>query len=296
MKYLVAQNTHPKFKWEIDVLLTNLYSLDPKLEVVVLFAVDKPDDPVVDYIVRRWGDRAEIHAYMDTRRERMYVASTRPFLWYCYLSEDPTREQDTYFQIDTDIIFRRLPDWSKVELSESVWAGSDCASYINADYIKGCSNGDEVLDNFARLIKVDRSVLERLDGAGAQWVLVKPTAEYWLKVQSDCHKLSGYLDLTDSDIQKWCAEMWAQLFNAPLFGAEYKITPELDFCWAGDKIGRWHATTLLHNTGLSTSDNKDRAFDKTKYDDLPYDLDFSWVGEDLCSIEYVKALKKVVKE
>ena len=48
MKYLVAQNTHPKFKWEIDVLLTNLYSLDPKLEVVVLFAVDKPDDPVVD--------------------------------------------------------------------------------------------------------------------------------------------------------------------------------------------------------------------------------------------------------
>ena len=112
MKYLVAQNTHPKFKWEIDVLLTNLYSLDPKLEVVVLFAVDKPDDPVVDYIVRRWGDRAEIHAYMDTRREKTYIASTRPFLWYCYLSEDPTREQDNYFQIDTDIIFRRLPDWS----------------------------------------------------------------------------------------------------------------------------------------------------------------------------------------
>ena len=89
--------------------------------------------------------------------------------------------------------------------------------------------------------------------------------------------------------------MWAQLFNAPLFGAEYKITPELDFCWAGDDIARWHATTLLHNTGLSTSDNKDRAFDKTQYDNLPYDEDFSWVGEDLCSIEYVKALKKVVK-
>ena len=58
-----------------------------------------------------------------------------------------------------------------------MWAGSDCASYIDAlRAILKCKSGDEILDSFARLMKVDRAVIERPDGAGAQWVLVKPTA------------------------------------------------------------------------------------------------------------------------
>ena len=37
VKYLIAQDTGLRFQWEIDVLLTNLYSLDAKADVVLLF-------------------------------------------------------------------------------------------------------------------------------------------------------------------------------------------------------------------------------------------------------------------
>lgn len=294
MRYIAAQNTHPRFKWELDVFLTNVYGLDDQADVVVLFAVDSADDPVYKYILDKWGHKAEVHAYKDTRRQRTYVASTRPFLWYCYLSEDPSREKDTYFQVDTDIIFRELPDWSSVELSKSKWAGSLCEGYLGADYIKKCKHGDDVLDNFAKIIGIDRAVIERQEEAGAQWVLVEPTAEYWLKVQDDCHKLSGYLDTVGGDIQIWVAEMWAQLFNAPLFGAEYKVSDELAFCWPMQPIQKWHDTKILHNTGLFNAPERHRCFDKTKYSEsTPFSEDFSWVGEDLCSAEYIKAIKSV---
>lgn len=294
MRILLAQNTFKRFKWELDVCLTNIYSLDPKADVVILFAVDKDDDPVVNHIIHRWGDKVEIHAYKDTRHAKSYVASTRPFLWYCYLTEDSAREQDTYFQIDSDVIFRRLPDWSKIPLSESAWAGSDCASYLDANYIKKCKNGDAILDNFARILKVDRAVIEAQQGAGAQWILAKPTAEYWLKVQSDCHKLSGYLDIVDSDIQRWCAEMWAQLFNAPLFGARYEIHDELRFCWPGTPIEEWENSTILHNTGVTKPSERAMLIDKNKYIDTePYGEDFSWVSKEHCGWHYINAINMV---
>lgn len=293
VKYLIAQDTGLRFQWEIDVLLTNLYSLDAKADVVLLFAVKRADDPYLAHTVEKWGDRASIHAYMDTRGINKYVAATRPFLWYCYLAEDPKREQDTYLQLDSDVIFRELPDYTK--MADGSWYGSDCHVYMDYEYLRTRTNGESIVDNFARIMGIDRSVIEQTEGAGAQWLLVKPTADYWLKVQSDCHKLSDYLDRVDSDIQKWCAEMWAQLLNAPLFGAEYKVSSELDFCNPLDPPYRWKQAKILHNSGVASAEQKSQAMDKNAFRErTPFGADFSWVDKDRCTVHYVDAINKVM--
>ena len=294
MRYVYAQDTNKRFQWELDVALTNLYSLDPNADVLLLFAIDSVADDVLTHMVSNWGNKAEIHAYKDTRHTKQYVASTRPFLWYCYLSEDKSREKDTYFQIESDVIFRELPDWTKIEHSPSVWAGSDCASFLDYNYISSRKNARELLDGLTRVIGISEDVIKRTEGAGAHWLMVKPKAEYWLKVQSDCHKIYGLFATIDSDIQVWCAEMWAQLLNAPLFGADYKISKELDFTWPSHPEYTWWKVKILHNTGLAEESlNNGRCLNKSLYyDKTPFDEDLSGYDKTLAGIHYVEAVEK----
>ena len=293
MRYLLAQPASLRFQWELDVVLTNIYSLDEDADICVLFAlVDRESPDVVKHIRSRYP-RAEVQAYNDARPDKSYPPTIRPYLWHRYLTEDPAREQETYFQIDSDVIFRQLPDFSQIPFSETVWYGSDCGGYIDYQYLKTRKNGEEIVDNFAKIIGVDRSVIKDTPGAGAQWVLVKPTAQYWLKVYHDSQALHDYLKGVDSDIQKWTAEMWAQLYAAPYLGIEMKTHPELDFCRPTDDIKMWDMVKILHNAGV-TKDMKDFLFYKGKYvRNLPLGRDYNWVRRDKAGWHYAQALAAI---
>lgn len=294
MRYVYAQSAHKRFEWELIVALDNLYSLDPQADVLVLFAESDPQARgIFDRISARYP-QAEVQMYLDTRTNKSYAATYRPFLWYCYLSEDPSREQDDYFQVESDVIFRELPDFSKIPYDEHTWYGSNCSSYIDYNYLRNVEQGEQIVDMFARIIGVDRSIIEMTEGVGAQWILSKPTAQYWLKVLEDCDKLNGYLQPLNSNIQKWTAEMWAQLYAAPYFGIEQKISNELDFCVATDHITRWDEVKIYHNAGVIGADAK-TLFYKGKYNDSdPFGENLDWVRRDRCSRKYVEAIKAVM--
>lgn len=295
MRYLLAQPAQLRFQWELDVVLTNIYSLDKEADIVCLFARFEMDnsDQVFKHITTRYP-RVEAHMYDDTRADKSYSPTIRPFLWYCYLTEDPSREQDTYFQIDSDIIFRELPDFSKIPYDEHTWYGSNCGEYIDYQYLKTLENGESIVDGFASIIGIDRTKIEQTEGAGAQWILCKPTAEYWLKVYNDCNKLYHYLEPIKSNIQKWTAEMWAQLYNAPYFGIEQKTNKELDFCRPTDNVKMWEETKILHNAGVIGELAK-TLFYKGKYaSQTPFGDNLDYVFRDRASIKYVDAIKKVV--
>lgn len=295
MRYLLAQPAQLRFQWELDVALTNILTLDKGADIVVLLArfMGEPSDAVYEHITRRYPS-VEVHMYDDTRPDKSYAPTIRPFLWYCYLSEDPSRENDTYFQIDCDVIFRELPDWSKVPYSPKTWFGSDCGGYIDYDYIKSCRNGEQIATDFASIIGVPRHVIEKTQGVGAQWVLVKPLAAYWLKVLDDSVKLYYYLQGVDSNIQKWTAEMWAQLYNAPYFGINQKICPELDFCRPTDNVKMWDTVKILHNAGV-IGEAAEIMFYKGKYvNETPFGKDHSYVRRDKASIKYVEAINSVM--
>lgn len=295
MKYILCQPAQPRFQWELDVVLTNIYSLDKEAEICLLFAYlgEAISDAVIEHIKNKYP-KAEVHSYLDFRDDKRYVPSIRPYLWHQYLSEDKTREKETYFYIDSDVIFRELPDFDKLGEDANTWVASDCGGYIDYDYIFSRENGDKIIEYCATLTNLTKDELKSIPGAGAQWFITNPTAEMWLKIYEDSNKIWQFFSELDSNIQKWTAEMWAQLYNTVAFGRRVVISPELDFCRPTDNVKMWDAVKIFHNAGV-TAEGADHMFFKGKYTTLsPFDDDLSFVRRDKASIKYVEAIKAVM--
>lgn len=292
MKFLLAQPSVTRFKWELDVVLTNIRSLDTETPIVILFT--KNDLGVIQYIKDKY-DNVEVHAYDDERAAKGYIPTIRPFLWYKYLSEDKSREEDTYFQIDSDIIFREMPDWDKIGIKDKECVASDCSGYIDYNYLSTRTHGEAIVEGFADILSVDTDLIKETPGGGAQWLISKPTAELWWHIWQDCDNLYNFLAPINSDIQKWTAEMWSQLYNTAKFGWHVRIDSELDFCRPTDDIKMWDIVKILHNAGV-TDERQQSLFFKGRYDRCePFGDDFSWVRRDKAGLKYVEAINAVVR-
>ena len=291
MKYILAQPAILRFQWELDVVLTNIRSLDKTTPIVLLFS--EHDMGVVEYFKGRYP-HLEIHAYSDDREVKSYPPTIRPYLMWRYLSEDPDRELETYFQIDSDIIFRELPDWEAIDIQDRECVASDCGGYIDYQYLITRKQGDYIVRRFAETLNIGVDVIEKTPGGGAQWLISQPTAQLWWHTWQDCDILYRFLEPLDSDIQKWTAEMWAQLYNLPKFGYAVRTHPELDFCRPTDNIKMWDVTKILHNAGV-VGESAQSLFFKGAYDaKTPFGEDFSWVRRDKAGLKYVEAIQKVI--
>ena len=284
IKFIMCQPAVYRFEWELEVCLTRLLKLGIK-DIILLFSKHNSKIPI--YLKKKYG--VEVHEYEDLRRDKNYIPSIKPYLWAKFLQEDRTRENETYFYIDSDVIFREIPI---VQPDSDVWYGSDCKSYLSVEYID--SKGDGLLENMCRVIGIDPKVIrDQNPVAGAQWVIKNPTFEYWLKVYEDSVKLYRYLNsLANSSIQKWTAEMWAQLWNVYHFGKTTEIHKDLEFCWATDNVERYSETKIYHNAGVI--DDRQGLFFKGKYTyKSPFKDDLSFVNQEKASIRYVEALGEV---
>lgn len=275
-----------RFEWELEVALTRLQELGVT-NIVLLFS--KHNSRIPTFLSNKYN--VEVHEYEDNRRDKSYIPSIKPYLWARYLQEDKSREKGTYFYVDSDVIFREVPNLTP---SPDLWYGSDCTSYLGVDYID--SHGKTLLEAMCHSIGIDPKVIRKANPvAGAQWVIKNPTFDYWLKVYEDSIKLHRYLNtLHDSKIQKWTAEMWAQLWNMYHFNIVPEVSKELDFCWATDKVERYEETKIYHNAGVV--DAKQGMFFKGMYvHKSPFEDDLSFVDPSKASIKYVEALKAVVR-
>ncbi|MFT8412298.1 MAG: hypothetical protein ABF743_10235 [Schleiferilactobacillus perolens] len=291
MRVILCQPAIKRFEWELEVCLTNMQSVGFDLrDVVLLFT--RHDDSIPRRLADKYG--VEVHTYNDLRSDKSYIPSVKPWLWWQYLAEDSRREWENYFYIDSDVIFRKRPDFRRTKVSPDRWFCSDTNGYLNLSYIRQCKNGVDVLTHMAAIVGVSEASLETINtnSGGAQWVISKPSAQYWRKVYQDSNRLWHYFQTVDSNIQKWTAEMWAQLWNMMYFNIGPVVSDELDFCWATDPIDRWNQTKIMHNAGV-TGDMPDLFF-KGKYTDRePFGDDLSFVDKSKCSYEYVKAIEAV---
>lgn len=265
-------------------MLTNIRLLDKITPIVILF--NQEDAGVISHISEKY-DNLEVHSYIDWRDDKSYAPSIRPYLWHQYLSEDKNRENETYFQIDSDIIFREIPKFK--ELTGKQVVGSDCSSYIHYDYIVGCTHGYAIAQRFAELLNIPLETIKQTPGIGAQWLISNPTAQYWYHVWQDCGILYNYLNSTGSDIQVWTAEMWAQLYNLPKFGYSVEIDPELAFCRSTDPIEKFDEVKILHNAGVTSE--SDGMFFKGKYVDYtPFTESFEKMNTNRAGYKYIEAI------
>lgn len=272
-----------RFEWELEVTLTRMKKLGIE-DIVLLFS--RYDRGIPKYLSDKYG--VEVHVY-DDRDNRSYIPSVKPYLWSKYLQEDKSRENGSYFYLDSDVIFREIPI---VDPNKNVWYGSDCGHYLGVDYID--STGKGIFEEMCKIVGVDYNKLRELNpGSGAQWVICNPTYEYWRKVHHDSDYLYRYLNSrTYSKIQKWTAEMWAQLYNVYFFGLTTETHKELDFTWSTDPVDKYYETKILHNAGVISE--KDGLFFKAKYNrDSPFKADLSFVDPSRASMKYVEAIKEV---
>lgn len=196
--------------------------------------------------------------------------------------------------MDSDVIFRKKLDFRRLPVKSDVWFCSDCNGYLNLDYIRQCKNGKQVLKEMAKIVRVTPESLETINknSGGAQWLIKDPIAKYWKKVYEDSNKLFNYFKDLDSNIQKWTAEMWSQLWNMLYFNIGPKVSDEMNFCWATDPIKEWDKNKIMHNAGV-TKKHKDLFFKGVYVDKTPFDEDLSFVDKKKVSYKYVQAIEKV---
>ena len=292
MRFILCQPAITRFQWELDVCLTNLISLD-YTDIVLLFGREDPEVPA--YFMRKY-ETVEVHVYdVNWGEFQEYAPAIKPYLWTQYLSENPLAQLDDYFYMDSDVILRDRLDECVDNATRSRWFASDCGGYLNYDYIMQCKAGEEILENLSRITLISTTDIKSLNltSGGAQWSISQPTLAYWRKVYIDTKTIWKYLQTVDSNIQKWTAEMWAQLYATKYYGIEVVTPKELDFCWATDPIERWFNTTIYHNAGATLEDNG--LFFKGQYvgGRTPFDEDLSFVDPQRCSSKYVEAIKGV---
>lgn len=282
----MCQPAIPRFHWELEISLTRLKQLGVN-DIVLLFSRHSPQIP--EHLKEKYN--VEVYIYDDGRRDRTYIPAIKPYLWSRFLAEDSSRENETYFYVDSDVLFREIPD---VKSNPDVWYGSDCGHYLSVDYIYSTNMGKGIFEEMCKIVGVNPDYIrDQNPVCGAQWVITNPTYEYWNKVYEDSVRLYRYLNSrTYSNIQKWTAEMWAQLYNVYYFGKTAEVDKQLDFSWATDNVERYYETNIYHNAGVT--ENHTDLFFKGKYTHrTPFDDDLSFVNKNKASIKYVEAMRDV---
>lgn len=259
------------------------------MEVVLVFKEKNFAVPV--HFRNKWG--CSVFTFTDNRDDQDYIPSIRPYLWWQYLKAHPEAENETYIYIDSDIIFREWPEWDKLGVGGKRWISSDCSGYIGYKYVASRQRGAEIASKMAEICGITLEQLQNTPGAGAQWVIKDPTAAFWERAYYDSNKIHHFFQGIDSDIQKWTAEMWAQLFGMTREGIEVVINhEELDFCLPTDDVAKWDKVKILHNAGITTIGD---SFYKGEFDNhSPIGQDFSYVRKDKATIKYVEAIQKVI--
>lgn len=286
-KIVMAQPALSRYQWELDTAITSIRELTD-LPIVLLFI--GYDIGVIQHFNGRY-EGLEIHHYPEGRDYTAYPANTRPWLMWQYLSEDRARESVRYFQIDSDVIFREWPDLSKLN-KKCVLYGSDCGGYIDYDYLVTRKNGSDIIQRFASIVGLEEDAIKGLQGVGAQFVFRDSTAEMWQEIYQKSNELWQYLEPVDSDIQKWTAEMWAQLYVFAKHGFTPSIEDELDFCRPTDDARMWGMTKMLHNAGVVGLSAAGLLYKGQYTDKSPFNEDLSWVRRDKAGWYYARAIDK----
>lgn len=259
MKFIFAQPAKKRFAWELKTAIKSLIDLGVKKnDIVLLFA--KEDDAVCELFAEY-----DTHIYVDGRFDKSYIPSIKPYLFWKYLEEDKKREKETYAYLDSDTVVLDLSAFN-VQVTKSRWYCSDTTGYIGYNYIKSVSNSKETFNAMTEAIKVPIDWIKSIqkDSGGAQWVIKCPKAGYWHDVYINSIVLYRAISPLDTTLQKWTAEMWAQLWTMYHYGISPKVSKKLDFAWSTDN--KLESKKIIHNAGVTENMG---LFFKGSYMDTP---------------------------
>lgn len=280
LRFVSAQPASLYYAWQVEVMLNNFIEMGVNLNQVDIVCWKSgmvPDE---------WTKLANNYAarfffYEDTRETKNYISSIRPNILKQHFEAHSYLINDTIFYHDCDIIFTKpINDWITNEMiNDDNWYGSDVRWYIGHDYIK--SKGDDVLKRMCEISKIDEQLVKdnELNSIGAQYIMKNINSEFWSKVEKESEVM--FYEITQlnntkkaenpqyHELQIWCADMWAVLWNGWKMGVKTICHKNLDFSWGTSPIEEYHRCNIMHNAGVT---NENGFFYKAKYmDKLPYD-------------------------
>ena len=312
LRYICVQPRILYYVWQVEVMINNFikHGINPN-NINILVAWNPNDDTSKPENVEAWNKLASHYSsvrfffYQDTREQPIYyISSVRPNILKQHFKAHPELESEAIFYHDCDIVFTRKPDFNAF-LSDKIWYLSNTNSYINYDYI--ISKGLDVYDKMCEITKMNPLIPQLINSnsGGAQYIMKNVNWKYWEYVEQDSENL--FKEITELNTQKkaadpnyhelqiWCADMWAVLWNGWLAGNETKVVPEMDFSWATDLSNRWDETTIYHNAGATCGCGG--TFYKVLYmETLPYNLDIEKFDKEKNCYNYVLEIKETAQK
>jgi hypothetical protein len=301
MKFICAQPAIDYYSWQVEVMLNNFISNNVNPDDIHIVCAHYGN------ISDKWKkltekfDQVNFFFYPDDRMKAGYISSIRPHLLYKHWLATPSLQSEVVFYHDCDIALSKPLDVEDI-LKDNISYVSDTVSYIGANYIR--SKGEHYLDLMSRIVNVDKNVIisQEANSGGAQYLFKNIPTEFWKKVYYDAENLyrlvndqiakDKAVDPKIHEIQIWCADMWAVLWNLWFFNKQVKVTEKLSFSWATSHIGEWDKNPIYHNAGVTA--NRKELFYKGQYiNKLPYDeIKQENIDDRFCSYNYVKELLK----
>jgi hypothetical protein len=308
LRYICVQPRILYYAWQVEVMINNFIKqgINPN-NIDILVAWNPNDDTSKLENIEAWNKLASHYSsvrfffYQDTRQQPIYyISSVRPNVLKQHFKAHPELESEAIFYHDCDIVFTRKPDFNAF-LNDNIWYLSNTNSYINYDYI--ISKGLDVYDKMCEITKMNPLIprLMNSNSGGAQYLMKNVDWTFWEFVERDSEKL--FKEITElnnikkindpkyHELQIWCADMWAVLWNGWMLGNETKVVPEMDFSWATDSSNRWNETIIYHNAGATCGCGG--LFYKALYMDiLPYNIEIEKFDKEKNCYNYVLEIKE----
>lgn len=279
LRFICAQPAIKYYAWQVEVMLNNFRKNGINLNDVDIVC-SKPDGVIPE----EWSKLANNYAarfffYDDLRVDKGYISSIRPNILKQHFIKNPELEKEAILYHDCDIVFTKPIDWIYQYVNGDEWYGSDTRWYIAHSYIE--SKGRDVIEEMCRLANIDEQVVKdnELNSIGAQYLMKNVNAKYWDDVERLSEKLfvditqlnnrKKQADPTHHELQIWCADMWAVLWEAWKRGYKTNCEDDLQFGWATSGTHDWEKFNIFHNAGVT--DSKGGLFYKAEYmNELPY--------------------------
>jgi len=303
LRFISAQPATDYYVWQVEVMLNNFIEMgiNPNNIDIVCWKQN-------GVIPENWMKLAKAYParflfYDDTRKTKHYVSSIRPNILKKHFEAYPELKEEAIFYHDSDIIFTKpVNTWISEEMiSDSIWYGSDTRWYIGHDYI--LSKGEDILNKMCSIVAIDKEIIKEneLNNIGAQYLMKGIDAEFWAKVEADSENLFSIITSMNSikkaaeptyhELQIWCADMWAVLWNGWKLGNKTVCHENFNFSWGTSDLNTFNKYNIFHNAGVIN--NTQGLFYKSSYiNKLPYEETLT-INENTASLEYWKLIRKV---
>jgi hypothetical protein len=303
LRFICAQPAIKYYSWQLETMLNNFIEMGINLNQVDIVCWKQTGEIPEEYSKLANGYPARFFFYDDTRETRHYISSIRPNILKQHFTKNPELENEAILYHDCDIVFTKPINWKQF-LQDNKWYGSDCRWYIGHDYI--ISKGEDILDKMCEIVDIDKQLVKdnELNAIGAQYLMKGINAQFWANVEKDCERL--FKEITDinnekkaanpsyHELQIWCSDMWAVLWNGWKLGYESICHPDLEFAWATSTEADWDRLNIFHNAGVT--DAAGGLFYKAIYmNELPYNKNLE-INEGTASKKYYEIIQKLEKK